>query len=140
MAWWMWMVMGVVLLVVEMATPGGLFAIFFGIAAFVVAPIAAYGAGPALQWTLYTVVSLALVGTLRSYLSRRLAARGSVPVENLLGEQATLLEDLPAGGAGKAELRGTPWTARSVSGEALSKGQRCRVERIDGLTLWLRAE
>ena len=36
MPWWQWMVMGVILLVVEMATPGGLFAVFFGIGAFLV--------------------------------------------------------------------------------------------------------
>ncbi|MGB8933129.1 MAG: NfeD family protein [Anaeromyxobacteraceae bacterium] len=140
MAWWMWMVLGVLLLVVEMATPGGLFAVFFGVAALVIAPIAAYGAGPALQWALYTAVSVVLLVTLRNYLSRRLASGSTTPVENLIGEQATLTEDLPAGGEAKAELRGTPWTARSASGEALPKGQRCRVERIDGLTLWLRAQ
>lgn len=140
MAWWLWMVMGVVLLVVEMATPGGLFAIFFGIAAFVIAPLAAYGASPTLQWVLYTVVSIALVVTLRGYLSKRLEARGSVPVENLLGEQATLSEDLPAGGQARAELRGTTWNARAVDGAAIPQGRRCRVERVEGLTLWLRAE
>jgi membrane protein implicated in regulation of membrane protease activity len=140
MAWWLWVFMGVFLLVVEMATPGGLFAIFFGIGALLIVPVAALGAPAPLQWGLYTVVSLLMLATLRSYLSRRLAARGGVPVENLVGEQATLLEDLPAGGEARAELRGTPWTARSATGEALSKGQRCRVERIDGLKLWLRAD
>lgn len=140
MAWWQWMVLGVSLLVVEMATPGGLFAVFFGIGAFVIAPVAAYGASPTLQWTLYTVVSLALLATLRSVLARKLAVHGSGPMDTLVGEQATLLEDLAAGGEGKAELRGTSWTARAVEGRALSRGQRCRVERVDGLTLWLRAE
>lgn len=140
MAWWQWVVLGVFLLVVEMATPGGLFAIFFGIGAFVIAPIAALGAGPTLQWGLYTVVSLALLATLRNYLARRLAARGGAVVDTLVGEQAVLLEDVPAGGEGKAELRGTPWSARAVDGAALARGRRCRVERVDGLTLWIRGE
>lgn len=140
MEWWVWVVMGLFLLVVEMVTPGGLFAIFFGVGALLIAPVALLGAPAPLQWILYTVVSLVMLATLRGYLSRRLAARGATPVENLLGEQATLIEDLPAGGQARAELRGTQWTARSASGEALAKGQRCRVERIDGLTLLLRAE
>jgi membrane protein implicated in regulation of membrane protease activity len=140
MPWWQWVVLGVFLLVVEMATPGGLFAIFFGIGAFVIAPVAAAGASPTVQWGLYTVVSLALLATLRSWLAKRLAARPTGPVDTLVGEQATLLEDLPAGGQGRAELRGTPWAARAVDGSALARGQRCRVERVDGLTLWLRAE
>jgi len=141
MAWWMWMVLGVFLLVVEMATPGGLFAVFFGVGAFVIAPIAASGASPALQWVLYTAVSLALLLTLRSVLARKLAARGAAgPMDTLVGEHATLVADLPAGGESKAELRGTQWNARAAAGVALPKGQRCRVERVDGLTLWLRAE
>ena len=45
-----------------------------------------------------------------------------------------------AGGEGQAELRGVPWKARVASGIALRGGQRCRVERVDGLTLWVRAE
>jgi membrane protein implicated in regulation of membrane protease activity len=140
MEWWVWVVMGVVLLVVEMATPGGLFAVFFGIGAFVIAPVAASGASPAFQWALFTVVSLALLLTLRNALAKRFNARSGVPVENLVGEQAVRLEDLPAGGEGRAELRGTPWAARSTTGAALAKGQRCRVDRVDGLTIWLRAE
>jgi membrane protein implicated in regulation of membrane protease activity len=57
-----------------------------------------------------------------------------------VGEQGVLLADLPEGGEGKAELRGVPWTARLASGGPLRKGQRCRVERVEGLTLWVRAE
>lgn len=140
MPWWQWVVLGVFLLVVEMATPGGLFAVFFGIGAFVIAPVAAAGASATIQWWLFSIVSVVLLLTLRNGLARRLAARSGGPVDTLVGEQAVLLEDLPAGGEGKAELRGTPWTARAASGQALPKGQRCRVERVDGLTLWLRAE
>lgn len=140
MEWWIWVVMGVVLLVVEMATPGGLFAIFFGIGAFLVAPAAALGASPVVQWLLYTALSLVMLATLRKMVQRRLAARGTGPVDSLVGETATLLEDLPAGGEAKAELRGSPWSARAVTGAPLPRGLRCRVERVDGLTLWLRAE
>ena len=51
-----------------------------------------------------------------------------------------MLEDVPPGGVGRAELRGTTWSARGTDGSALARGTRCRVERVDGLTLWLRAE
>lgn len=140
MAWWLWVVMGVVLLVVEMATPGGLFAIFFGIGAFLIAPVAALGAPTWIQWMLYTAVSLVMLASLRGILAQRLKARGSGPVDSLVGETATLLEDLAPGGESKAELRGSSWNARAVDGAAIVKGRRCHVERVEGLTLWLRAE
>ena len=60
-------------------------------------------------------------------------------VDGLAGEDAVVLEDVAPGSVGKAELRGTTWSARSTSLGALVKGQRCKVERVEGLTLWIRA-
>jgi membrane protein implicated in regulation of membrane protease activity len=140
MTWWMWVLLGLGLLAVELATPGGLFALFFGVGALVVAGLALAGVGGAWQWLAFSVVSVALlVGTRRS-LRDRLAARSGPAVDSLVGEEAVLLEDLPAGGEAKAELRGTPWSARAASGIPLRKGQRTRVERVEGLVLWVRAE
>lgn len=140
MSWWLWALFGIGLLVVEMATPGGLFALFFGVGALVSAGLAAAGAGAIWQWIVFSVSSVVLLVTLRRTLRDRLVTRTSGPVDPIVGEEATLLDDLPAGGEVKAELRGVPWSARAVSGLALRKGQRCRVERVDGLTLWVRGE
>jgi inner membrane protein len=139
MVWWYWVLGGIALLAFEVATPGGLFALFFGVGALCVAPLAVLGLSSTTQWFAFSVLSLAGLATLRGTLMRRLSR--PVPVQaELVGEQAVVLDDLPAGGEGKAELRGTPWTARATSGAPLAKGQRCRVERVEGLTLWLRAE
>jgi membrane protein implicated in regulation of membrane protease activity len=140
MPWWQWVILGVLLLVVEISTPGGFFAVFFGIGALIIAPVAAAGASPTVQWALYTAVSVALLASLRNVFARKLAARDHGPIDTIVGEHAVLLEDLAAGGEAKAELRGTPWTARAVDGGALPKGQRCHVERVDGLIIWLRAD
>jgi membrane protein implicated in regulation of membrane protease activity len=139
MSWWLWVLFGIGLLVVEMLTPGGLFALFFGVGALLTAVLAAAGAGETAQWLAFPALSLVLLGTLRRTLLKRLAARDAPPVDSLVGEEVMLLGDLPAGGEAKAELRGVPWSARAASGLALPKGQRCRVERIEGLTLWVRA-
>jgi membrane protein implicated in regulation of membrane protease activity len=138
MSWWLWVLVGVALLVAEVATPGGIFALFFGVAALLVAPLAAMGASPAAQWFTFSILSLVGLAVLRGPLLRRLE-RTPPRAEELVGEEAVLLEDLPAGGQAKAELRGTPWSARAASGIPLKRGQRCVVERVDGLTLWLRA-
>lgn len=140
MTWWMWVLLGLGLLVVELVTPGGLFALFFGVGALAVALLALAGVDGPWQWLAFSAISLGLLVTLRRSLRDRLSARPGAPVDSLVGEEAVLIGDLPAGGEGKAELRGTPWSARAASGIALKAGQRCRVERVDGLTLWLRAE
>jgi membrane protein implicated in regulation of membrane protease activity len=139
MSWWLWVLSGIALLVVEMVTPGGLFALFFGIGALCTAVAAALGAGAIAQWLLFTALSLVLIATLRRTLQERLRSP-TVAVDSLVGQEVVLLGEIPAGGEGKAELRGVPWSARSASGIPLRAGQRCRVERVDGLVLWVRAD
>jgi inner membrane protein len=139
MVWWVWVVTGIALLAFEVATPGGFFALFFGVGALCVAPLAALGFSDAVQWFAFSILSLLGLATLRGPLLRRLTRQPGRAAE-LVGERAVLLSDLPAGGEAKAELRGTPWSARAASGIPLARGQRCVVERVEGLTLWLRAE
>jgi membrane protein implicated in regulation of membrane protease activity len=139
MIWWMWVLFGLALLIVEMVTPGGLFALFFGAGALCVAALSAVGAGPVTQWITFPVLSVILLATLRGRLQERLRSPASAPIDSLVGQECLLLQDLPAGGEGQAELRGVPWSARAASGIPLSKGQRCRVERVDGLVLYVTA-
>jgi membrane protein implicated in regulation of membrane protease activity len=143
MVWWLWVLLGLGLLALEMATPGGFFALFFGVSALVVGVLVGAGAGGPgwVQWLLFSLISVAALLTLRRPLQSRLNAgvRG-LPVDSLLASTAVALEELPAGGIGKVELRGSAWSARNNSDRALAKGQRCTVEKVDGLTLWVRAE
>jgi membrane protein implicated in regulation of membrane protease activity len=139
MSWWMWVLLGVVLLAVEIVTPGGLFALFFGLSAVLVGGLAAVGVEAAwLQWLLFPALGVLLLAGLR----RRLQARigGGPEVSGLVGEVAFPREDLAPGATGSADLRGTPWTATNESGAPLARGQRCRVTRVQDLTLFIRPE
>jgi inner membrane protein len=61
-------------------------------------------------------------------------------VDSLVGEIAMPLDDIVPGAVGRAELRGTVWSARNSSAIAIIRGQRCRVVRVDGLMIFLEAE
>jgi len=95
MAWWMWMILGLVLASAEAQIPTNFFLLAFGVGGLIVGALTGVGwiAAPWVEWLV-----------------------------------------------GRAELRGTTWSARGVDGVALVRGTRCRVERVDGLTLWLRPE
>ena len=144
MAWWLWVVLGLGLLGCEVLTPGGFFFLFFGVGAIVVGALAWAGVAepPWLQWCLFTVVSLVALVPLRGRLLRWMASGPDVAatVDTLVGQLALVLEDLPPGQLGKAELRGTAWNARNADQRALRRGERGKVTRVDGLTLWLQAE
>jgi membrane protein implicated in regulation of membrane protease activity len=139
MAWWLWVMGGLALLVLELVTPGGLFALFFGAGALCVAGLAALGAGSVVQWITFPVLSVILLVALRARLRERLRPRGGPPVDSLIGQEVVLAKALPAGGEGQVELRGVPWSARAASGEAMAAGQRCQVERVEGVVLYVKA-
>jgi membrane protein implicated in regulation of membrane protease activity len=142
MTWWIWALLGLVLLAAEVATPGGFFAIFFGLAALLVGGLVWLGvvAEPPLQWLLFSALSILGIAVFRRPLMRALKLDQPMKaVDSIQGEDAIVVEEVAPGGTGKAELRGASWTARTTGSETLAKGRRCRVERIEGLTLWLKA-
>jgi hypothetical protein len=140
-AWWLWALGGLVLLGIELLTPGGFFFLFFGLGAFATALLAALGVLEAAwaQWLAFTVGSVATVAVLRGRMRSRLDA-GGPPVGGLVGEVGVLLVDLPPGDVGQMELRGTAWSARHAGGAILVRGARCRVVRVEGLMLWVAPE
>jgi inner membrane protein len=140
MSWWVWILGGLGLLAAEMVTPGGFFFVFFGLAAVVVGVLAALGLSgpPWMEWLLFSAFSILGVLVFRRPLMRRFNMTGGAKmVDRMEKEAAVVLEDVSPSGAGKAEMRGTSWTARTTGSVTLTKGQRCRIERIEGLTLWL---
>jgi membrane protein implicated in regulation of membrane protease activity len=66
--------------------------------------------------------------------------RPSESVDSLVGEVAVPLEDISVNSVGKAEMRGTSWNTRNIGDQPLARGQRCRVERVEGLMIFVRAE
>jgi membrane protein implicated in regulation of membrane protease activity len=141
MAWWMWMIVGLVLAIAEAQIPTNFFLLAFGVGGLIVGALVGLGwGGPSwLQWLIFTLASIvALV-----VFNKTVARSGDAPeptVDDLRRELAVVIEEIPPSGVGRAELRGTTWGARGVDGIGIARGTRCRVERVDGLTLWLRPE
>ena len=53
---------------------------------------------------------------------------------------AEVRDEIVPAGWGKAELRGTTWKVRNAGAAPVGPGQACRVEKVDGLTLWIRGD
>lgn len=144
MVWWLWLVLGLLLAGLELLTPGGFFLIFFGTAALMVGVLAGLDLGGPiwLQWLLFSVLSVLSLLFFRNPLLARMrrGTAADTPIDSLVGEIATPLEDIRPDAIGRAELRGTTWTARNGDPLPVTRGQRCLVQRVDGLMLWIRAE
>jgi membrane protein implicated in regulation of membrane protease activity len=141
--WWHWLVLGLLLITLEMAASGGFYVIFFGIAALIVGVLALFGlAGPLwLQLLMFSVLSIAALMLFRRPLMRWMNIDGATSeVDTLVGELAVPLDDMPPGGVGRAELRGTVWTARNRAAVMVARGQRCTVVSVDRLTILIEPE
>lgn len=142
MTWWYWLFMGLVLAAAEAIFPGGFYLLFFGIAALIVGALVGGGIVQTewLEWLLFSILAVALLLLFRSPLLRMTKRVPIHSVNTMVGESAIVLDDLPPGHTGKAELRGTTWTTRNDGLSYLSKGQRAIVTKVDGLMLWVRPE
>ncbi len=142
-AWWLWVMLGLALLAAEILTPGGFYILFFGAGAILVGlmKLAGVSAGLAAEGLIFVAVSIGLLAIFRKPLLERFKPLApEIPVDELTSEVAVALETIAPGAHGKAELRGTAWNARNMGDTVIEKSARCRVERVDGLTLTIRAE
>lgn len=141
MLWWFWIVLGLALAALELATPGGFYVIFFAIGALAVGGLAVSGVVEPvwLQWLLFPVIALVTLRLFRQPLLGYMRVNDH-DVDSLVGEVAVASADILPGRHGRAELRGSSWSARNVDTTTLTAGQRCRVVAVQGLQLDLRQE
>ena len=141
--WWGWFTFGFILLLLELSSPGGFYFLFFGVGAISVGILAwltilneAW-----VQLTVFSIVSIMASLLFRKRLLSRFGPKqGDIVVDSMVGEAAMVLDNIEAGRFGKVELRGTAWNARNNSVRMLARGERCKVERVDGLSLWVTKE
>lgn len=142
MIWWHWLVFGLLLVAAEMAT-GGFYVIFFGAAALMLGLIVLLDmGGPAwVQWLLFSLLSIfSLLAFRNRFRSVMRVGTPAADVDPLVGESAIPMEDIAPGAVGRAELRGTVWTARNAAQITIRRGQRCTVATVEHLTISLRPE
>lgn len=139
--WWMWLAGGLVLLLVEIATPSGFFVMFFGLGALTVGVFQFVGfLGSAVtQWFVFTVLSIVYLFLFRGRLQQSIN-RAPDNIDTLIGELVVPRERILPGQVGRVDLRGALWSARNATGGLVEAGQRCRVTAVEGLTIDVQPE
>src|SRR5262245_50272168 len=92
--WWGWIVFGIGLALLELASPGGFYFIFFGVGAVAVGALAWVGllASPWVQVTFFSIFSIVASILFRRPLLARFGAKiPDLPIDSLVGETATAL-------------------------------------------------
>ena len=141
MPWWGWIVLGTVILISEIIVSTDFYLVFFAASAVIVGLLVLQGASlpVSAQWLLFAALSIGMLVLFRARLREKIKTREQ-DVYKLEDEIAVATEQLAAGGTGQAELRGSTWRARNIGELDLEVGDRCRVERVDGLVLSIRKD
>src|SRR5688500_4320057 len=90
MVWWYWIVVGLALTALELATPGGFFAIFFAVSALLIGVLELLGIVERdwMQWVLFPALALVALAIFRRPLLALMRGRQGEPVDSLVGEVA----------------------------------------------------
>ena len=142
-AWIIWLVLGVVLILAEIFTLGFVL-LWFGVGAIAASLASMAGAGLLWQFVVFAVVSIGLTAMSRtifaSYLSHREEDRVNMGVDSLPGQIGTVA--LPSKGAlreAAVRVYGSTWTAFPADGESeFVEGEKVEVVSVKGSSILVR--
>ena len=134
----LWLVAFVALLAVEAGTVS-LVSIWFAAGALVAMVAALLEAQLWLQIVLFMVVSVGLLLALRPLLKKYITPKKiRTNVDSVIGTQGVVLEQIDnIAGTGRVKLGGMEWSARSSSGEPIEEHTRVRVDKIEGVKVFV---
>ena len=134
-----WAGLVAIFLIVEAACPVHLVSIWFAAGALVATIAAWLGGAIWLQVTLFVIVSGVLLASLwplvRKYLNPKLTATNIDSVIGSTGLVTVAIDNVAA--VGQVKLGAMVWTARSTSGDPIPEGEKIRVDRIEGVKVFV---
>lgn len=133
-----WLGLMILFLIAEGATVS-LVSLWFAAGAVVAMFAALLGAGAWLQTGLFLVVSGALLLMLRPIVRRYLVPKITpTNVDSLVGSTGLVTEAIDnVTASGQVKLGAMEWTARSTTGENIPQGTLIRVDRIEGVKVYV---
>lgn len=139
---YVWFGLMVAFLIVEAACPIHLVSIWFAVGA-IVAGIASMLSAPLwLQFLLFLVVSCGLLASLWPFVRKVIKPKiTKTNVDSIIGSEGYVTQDIDnLTATGQVKLGGMEWTARSVSGQNIPAGTLVKVEKIEGVKVFVTAE
>jgi membrane protein implicated in regulation of membrane protease activity len=134
---WVWLLGALFFALGEIATPVMFFLLPFAVGALGAGLLASLDVNLAGQWAMFVGGSLAAFYALRP-LARRLDRQGhddGIGSRRLLGQEATVLEDIPGPGdlgLGMVRVGREEWRAESTDGSPIPTGSQVRVADVRG--------
>jgi membrane protein implicated in regulation of membrane protease activity len=144
MTWILWTILGVLLIIAEIFTPGFVL-LWFGIGALAAALSSILGLGLGLQFLTFITISVVLTALSRTIFINYFTKEGEPAgrkfgADSLPGQVGTVVtSSRGAMQEGAVKVFGSVWTAYPAEGEEpLEAGERVVVERLQGASIYVR--
>ena len=133
-----WLALMVIFLIVEGAT-AAITTIWFAAGALIAMVASLLGAELWLQITMFVIVSVGLILSLRPLLKKFITPKKvRTNVDSVIDSQGIVIEAIDnLAGTGRVKLGGMEWSARSVTGERIPENTVVKVEKIEGVKVFV---
>lgn len=136
---YIWLGLGIIFLIAEIATPGGFVLACFGISCFVTGFFSFVGFSFSIQILIFSISSLVLFFSIRRLFPKifpQSANRIQTNVDALIGKIGVVSEMIdPTTGKGRVVVGGEDWKGVSVNDTVIESGNNVRVIKVDGTKL-----
>lgn len=136
---YLWLALMVVFLIAEGVCPYHLVSIWFAVGALAATLVAVLDGGVALQVVVFLALSCILLAALWPLTKKFLRpSRKATNLDAIIGSIGLVTADIDnLAATGQVKLGGMEWTARSSSGDPISVDTRIRVDRIEGVKVFV---
>lgn len=132
--WYVWLILFLVFLGLEIMTTGVFFFLCFSTGALFAMLFSLLGATFQVELIVFCIVSLASILLIRPLFKKYITKRKTeTNVDSLIGAKAIVTEDIKENSMGKIKIEGEIWLA--VSKENIAKGETVTIESVDGTKL-----
>lgn len=137
-----WMALMILFLIIEAACPIHLVSVWFAVGSLTAGIVSLLNGPLWLQVTLFLMVSAGLLALMLPFVKKFLNPhRSATNLDSIIGSEGYVTEDIDNFNAvGQVKLGGMHWTARSTSGENIPTGTLVRVDRIEGVKVFVTEE
>jgi membrane protein implicated in regulation of membrane protease activity len=133
---YIWLALGIIFLIAEIATPGGFVLACFGISCFVTGFFYFVGFSFSVQILIFSISSLVLFFSIRRLFPKlfpQSANRIKTNVDALIGKIGVVSEMIdPRTGKGRVVVGGEDWKGVSINDTVIESGNKIRVIKVDG--------
>ena len=141
MDWVVWLILMVVFLIAEACTVS-LVSIWFAVGSLGALVAAMCNAELWVQIIIFLGLSAALLGCMRPFVKKFIKPKiTATNVNSIIGSEGFVTEDIDNLSArGQVKLGGMFWSARSTSGDPIGKDIKIKVDRIEGVKVFVSPE